>query len=126
MASGVVDVTTGLADAQRAFERCEAGEPAVGFGEIYVQTQVDPSPALGRREEQAAPRGARLEAVVASVQPVIEGLPVLAGDGAGLLGDGCQAATGVEHAGRHQRPGRARRQTSGARPAAPRRRLGNE
>ncbi len=45
MAFGVVDVTTGLPDAQRAFERCEAGEPAVGFGEIYVQTLHDPSPA---------------------------------------------------------------------------------
>jgi phytoene dehydrogenase-like protein len=49
MASGVVDVTTGLADAQRAFERCDAGEPSVGFGEIYVQTQVDPSPAPSGR-----------------------------------------------------------------------------
>lgn len=37
MAGGVVDVTTGLDEAQRAFERCQAGEPAVGFGEIYVQ-----------------------------------------------------------------------------------------
>ncbi|GAB1822262.1 phytoene desaturase family protein [Herbidospora sp. RD11066] len=37
MARGVVDVTTGLDEAQRAFERCEVGEPAVGFGEIYVQ-----------------------------------------------------------------------------------------
>jgi phytoene dehydrogenase-like protein len=45
MARGVVDVTTGLADAQRAFTACEAGEPAVGFGEIYVQTGHDPSPA---------------------------------------------------------------------------------
>jgi phytoene dehydrogenase-like protein len=45
MASGVVDVTTGMADAQRAFSRCQSGEPAVGFGEIYVQTQVDPTPA---------------------------------------------------------------------------------
>ena len=45
MARGTVDVTTGLADAQAAFERCAAGEPAVGFGEIYVQTLHDPSPA---------------------------------------------------------------------------------
>jgi len=45
MAMGVVDVTTGLDDAQRSFERCDAGEPAVGFGEIYVQTGHDPSPA---------------------------------------------------------------------------------
>ena len=28
-----------------AFERCEAGEPAVAFGEIYIQTGYDPSPA---------------------------------------------------------------------------------
>lgn len=45
MAKGVVNATTGLADAQKAFERCDAGEPAVGFGEIYVQTGHDPSPA---------------------------------------------------------------------------------
>jgi phytoene dehydrogenase-like protein len=49
MALGVVDVTTGLDDAQRAFERCDAGEPAVGFGEIYVQTGHDPSPAPAGR-----------------------------------------------------------------------------
>ena len=40
-----VDVTTGLDDAQRDFERARAGEPAVGFGEIYFQTGYDPSPA---------------------------------------------------------------------------------
>ncbi|MFC6086282.1 phytoene desaturase family protein [Sphaerisporangium aureirubrum] len=45
MAKGVVNTTTGLADAQKAFERCDAGEPAVGFGEIYVQTGHDPTPA---------------------------------------------------------------------------------
>jgi phytoene dehydrogenase-like protein len=45
MARGTVDVTTGLADAQTAFEACSRGEPAVGFGEIYVQTLHDPSPA---------------------------------------------------------------------------------
>jgi phytoene dehydrogenase-like protein len=45
MALGVVDVTTGLEDAQRAFAACDAGEPAVGFGEMYVQTGHDPSPA---------------------------------------------------------------------------------
>ena len=32
-----------------AFERCAAGEPAVGFGEIYVQTGYDPSPAPERQ-----------------------------------------------------------------------------
>lgn len=45
MARGTIDVTTGLEDAQQAFRACEAGEPAVGFGEIYVQTLHDPSPA---------------------------------------------------------------------------------
>ena len=45
MARGTVDVTTGLDAAQDAFERCARGEPAVGFGEIYVQTVHDPSPA---------------------------------------------------------------------------------
>jgi phytoene dehydrogenase-like protein len=45
MARGTVDVTGGLDDAQRAFEQCAAGEPAVGFGEIYVQTLHDPTPA---------------------------------------------------------------------------------
>jgi phytoene dehydrogenase-like protein len=45
MARGTVDVTTGLDAAQDAFARCERGEPAVGFGEIYVQTLHDPSPA---------------------------------------------------------------------------------
>jgi phytoene dehydrogenase-like protein len=40
-----VDVTSGLEDAQRCFEACERGEAAVGFGEIYLQTGYDPSPA---------------------------------------------------------------------------------
>ena len=44
-ARATIDVTTGLDDAQRAFETCDRGEPAVGFGEIYVQTGYDPSPA---------------------------------------------------------------------------------
>ena len=44
-ARATVDVTTGVDDAQRCFERCAAGEPAVGFGEIYVQTGYDPTPA---------------------------------------------------------------------------------
>ena len=26
-------------------KRCDAGEPAVGFGEIYIQTGYDPTPA---------------------------------------------------------------------------------
>jgi len=40
-----IDVTGGLDDAQRCFEACDRGEPAVGFGEIYIQTGYDPSPA---------------------------------------------------------------------------------
>jgi phytoene dehydrogenase-like protein len=40
-----VDVTTGLEDAQRDFERARGGKPAVGFGEIYFQTGYDPTPA---------------------------------------------------------------------------------
>ena len=44
-ARATIDLTTGLDDAQRAFEACDRGEPAVGFGEIYIQTGYDPSPA---------------------------------------------------------------------------------
>jgi phytoene dehydrogenase-like protein len=44
-ARATIDVTDGLEAAQRAFERCDRGEPAVGFGEIYIQTGYDPSPA---------------------------------------------------------------------------------
>jgi phytoene dehydrogenase-like protein len=44
-ARATIDVTTGLEDAQRAFEACTRGEAAVGFGEIYIQTGYDPSPA---------------------------------------------------------------------------------
>ncbi len=38
-------MTLGLEAAQRAFEACGRGEPTVGFGEIYVQTGYDPTPA---------------------------------------------------------------------------------
>ena len=44
-ARATIDLTGGLEDAQRAFEACDRGEPAVGFGEIYIQTGYDPSPA---------------------------------------------------------------------------------
>jgi phytoene dehydrogenase-like protein len=44
-ARATIDVTGGLEAAQRAFEACERGEPAIGFGEIYIQTGYDPSPA---------------------------------------------------------------------------------
>ncbi len=40
-----IDVTHGLDAAQRAAEACERGEPSVGFGEIYLQTGYDPTPA---------------------------------------------------------------------------------
>jgi phytoene dehydrogenase-like protein len=40
-----VDVTHGMDACQRAFEACDRGEPAIGFGEIYLQTGYDPSPA---------------------------------------------------------------------------------
>lgn len=44
-ARATVDVTTGLDAAQHAFEECARGNPAVGFGEIYMQTGYDPTPA---------------------------------------------------------------------------------
>ncbi len=40
-----IDVCGTMDEAQRAFERCDQGEPAVGFGEIYLQTAYDPTPA---------------------------------------------------------------------------------
>jgi phytoene dehydrogenase-like protein len=43
-AFATVDLTDGLEAAQAAFEACDRGEPAVGFGEIYEQTGYDPSP----------------------------------------------------------------------------------
>ncbi len=48
-ARATIDVTGGLDDAQRCFERCDRGEPAVGFGEIYIQTGFDPTPAPENR-----------------------------------------------------------------------------
>ena len=44
-ARATIDVTGTMDDAQRAFEACDRGEPAVAFGEIYIQTGYDPSPA---------------------------------------------------------------------------------
>jgi phytoene dehydrogenase-like protein len=44
-ARATIDVTGGLDDAQRAFEACDRGEPAVAFGEIYIQTGYDATPA---------------------------------------------------------------------------------
>jgi phytoene dehydrogenase-like protein len=48
-AQATIDVGGGLEDAQRCFEACERGEPAVGFGEVYIQTGYDPSPAPAGR-----------------------------------------------------------------------------
>jgi phytoene dehydrogenase-like protein len=44
-ARATIEVTGTIDDAQRAFEAAERGEPAVGFGEIYIQTGYDPGPA---------------------------------------------------------------------------------
>ena len=44
-ARATIDACGAMAEAQAAFERCAAGEPAVAFGEIYIQTGYDPSPA---------------------------------------------------------------------------------
>jgi phytoene dehydrogenase-like protein len=44
-AQATIDVCGSMEEAQRAFETCAAGEPAVGFGEIYIQTGHDPTPA---------------------------------------------------------------------------------
>ncbi len=44
-AQATIDVTGGVDAAQKAFEECDAGEPAVGFGEIYIQTGYDATPA---------------------------------------------------------------------------------
>jgi phytoene dehydrogenase-like protein len=44
-AQATVDVTHGLDAAQDAADACARGELAVGFGEIYVQTAYDPTPA---------------------------------------------------------------------------------
>jgi phytoene dehydrogenase-like protein len=44
-ARATIDLTEGLDAAQRAFERCARGEPAVGFGELYIQTGYDQTPA---------------------------------------------------------------------------------
>jgi phytoene dehydrogenase-like protein len=44
-ARATIDATGTMDEAQAAFERCDRGEPAVAFGEIYIQTGYDPSPA---------------------------------------------------------------------------------
>ncbi|OLE36574.1 MAG: hypothetical protein AUG48_06905 [Actinobacteria bacterium 13_1_20CM_3_68_9] len=44
-ARATIDVTGSIDDAQQAFEAAARGDPAVTFGEIYMQTGYDPSPA---------------------------------------------------------------------------------
>jgi phytoene dehydrogenase-like protein len=44
-ARAMIELTDGIDSAQAAFESCVAGEPAVGFAEVYTQTGFDPSPA---------------------------------------------------------------------------------
>jgi phytoene dehydrogenase-like protein len=44
-AQATIDLCGSMEEAQRAFERCDGGEPAVAFGEIYIQTGYDPTPA---------------------------------------------------------------------------------
>jgi phytoene dehydrogenase-like protein len=48
-ARATIDATGTMAEAQAAFEACDRGEPAVAFGEIYIQTGHDPSPAPAGR-----------------------------------------------------------------------------
>jgi phytoene dehydrogenase-like protein len=60
MARATIDVTGGMRESQKAFELCDAGEPAVGFGEIYFQTGYDSS---------AAPEGKHLMAVFGQYAP---------------------------------------------------------
>jgi phytoene dehydrogenase-like protein len=48
-ARATIDLTGTMDEAQRAFEACDRGEPAVAFGEIYIQTGYDPSPAPPER-----------------------------------------------------------------------------
>jgi phytoene dehydrogenase-like protein len=44
-ARATIDCTGSLDDAQRAFAACAAGDVKIDFGEIYIQTGYDPSPA---------------------------------------------------------------------------------
>ena len=87
-ALGTVNVTGGLDACQEAFEACERGEVAVGFGEIYSQTASDAS---------VAPEGKHVISVFAQYAPA-EARRRL-GDDAGL----CRP-----RADRHDRAPRAR------------------
>jgi phytoene dehydrogenase-like protein len=48
-ARATIDVTGSLDEAQRAFEACARGDVRIDFGEIYIQTGYDPSPAPENR-----------------------------------------------------------------------------
>jgi phytoene dehydrogenase-like protein len=59
-AQATIDACGTMEEAQKAFERCEAGEPAVGFAEIYIQTGYDPT---------VAPEGKHLMSVFGQYAP---------------------------------------------------------
>lgn len=59
-AQATIDACGPMAEAQAAFERCAAGEPAVAFAEIYIQTGYDPT---------VAPEGRHLMSVFGQYAP---------------------------------------------------------
>jgi phytoene dehydrogenase-like protein len=59
-AHATINCTGSLDEAQAAFEACDRGEPAVAFGEVYIQTGYDPS---------AAPEGHHLLSVFGQYAP---------------------------------------------------------
>ncbi|MGK2955444.1 MAG: phytoene desaturase family protein [Solirubrobacterales bacterium] len=59
-AQATIDACGSMDEAQAAFERCAAGEPAVAFAEIYIQTGYDPT---------VAPEGKHLMSVFGQYAP---------------------------------------------------------
>ena len=59
-AQATIDACGPMDEAQAAFERCAAGEPAVAFAEIYIQTAYDPT---------VAPEGKHLMSVFGQYAP---------------------------------------------------------
>jgi phytoene dehydrogenase-like protein len=59
-AQATIDACGPMEEAQAAFERCAAGEPAVAFAEIYIQTGYDPT---------VAPPGTHLMSVFGQYAP---------------------------------------------------------
>ena len=59
-AQATIDACGTMDEAQAAFERCAAGEPAVAFAEIYIQTGYDPT---------VAPEGKHLMSVFGQYAP---------------------------------------------------------